>query len=431
MKRESTNTGMRARLAAMFACVAIATSGCLAVGGGNGPAEPSHQVVLDWSGHARTVLQAETGSQDPLVGTRTLAMVHLAIHDAVNAVDRRYQPYAYATLDTQADAEAAAASAAHRVLAGLFPAQAASLDAKLADSLAAVPDGPAETKGVALGQQVAAAVLQRRANDGSAAVVGYAPSTGAGRFQFVPPFDGFIFRPEWRFVTPFALDSVSQFRSGPPPALDSAAYRDAFNEVKATGVLAGSNRSTEQTAYARFWYEDSDIGWNRITRDVVVRKKLSLHDTARLFGLVNIALADAYIAGWDAKFHHDFWRPITAIRAAGTDGNDATAPDLGWVPLLDTPPVQDHPSTHSVAGAAAAFVLAASLGDATEFSLTSSTAEDPAQTRSFRSFSEAANENSDSRVRAGIHFRFAVDAGSEMGKRVGEHAYGSQLRRAH
>lgn len=431
MKRESTNTGMRARLAAMFACVAIGTSGCLAVGGGNGPTEPGPQVVLDWSGHARTVLQAETGSQDPLVGTRTLAMVHLAIHDAVNAVDRQYQPYAYTSMDTQADAEAAAASAAHRVLAGLFPAQAASLDAKLADSLAAVPNGPAETRGVALGQQVAAAILQRRANDGSAAVVGYTPSTGAGRFQFVLPFEGFIFRPEWRFVTPFALSSVSQFRSGPPPALDSAAYRDAFNEVKATGVLAGSNRTAEQTAYARFWYEDSDIGWNRITRDVVARKKLSLHDTARLFGLVNIALADAYIAGWDAKFHHDFWRPITAIRAAGDDGNDATAPDLGWLPLLDTPPVQDHPSTHSVAGAAAAFVLAATLGDATEFSITSSTADDPAQARSFRSFSEAANENSDSRVRAGIHFRFAVDAGSEMGTRVGEHAHGSQLRRAH
>lgn len=430
MKRESRITGLRARLAAMFACVAIGTSGCLMGGGGHGPSDLGPQVVLDWSGHARTVLQAATGSQDPLVGTRTLAMVHLAIHDALNAVDRRYQPYAYTTMDTQADAEAAAAAAAHRVLAGLFPAQAASLDAKLADSLAKVPDGQAETRGIALGQQVAAEILQRRANDGSAAVVDYAPSAGAGRFQFVPPFDGFIFRPEWRFVTPFALTSVSQFRSAPPPALGSAEYRDAFNEVKATGVLAGSNRTAEQTAYARFWYEDSDIGWNRITRDVVVRKKLSLHDSARLFGLVNIALADAYIAGWDAKFHHDFWRPITAIRAAGTDGNDATAPDLGWVPLLDTPPVQDYPSTHSVAGAAAASVLARELGDDTRFSLSSSTAEDPAQVRSFHSFSEAASENSDSRVRAGIHFRFAVDAGSQMGTRVGEQVYGSQLRRA-
>lgn len=429
MKSESRTTGMRAPLAAMFAWVAIGTSGCLAAGGGDTPPGLDPQVVLDWSDHARTVLQAETGSQDPLVGTRSLAMVHLAMHDAVNAVDRQYQPYAHATMDTQADAVAAAATAAHRVLAGLFPAQAASLDARLADSLAAVPDGRAETKGIALGQQVAAEMLQRRADDGSAAVVSYTPAAGAGRFQFVPPFDGVIFRPEWRFVTPFALSSVSQFRAGPPPALDSAEYREAFDEVKATGVLASSKRSAEQTAYARFWYEDSDIGWNRITRDVVVRRKLSLHDTARLFGLVNIALADAYIAGWDAKFHHDFWRPITAIRAAAADGNAATAPDPAWVPLLDTPPVQDFPSTHSVAGAAAAFVLASALGDATEFSIISSTAQDPAQARSFRRFSEAANENSDSRVRAGIHFRFAVDAGAAMGQRVGEQAYNGQLRR--
>lgn len=396
MKIETGNTGMRAPLAAMFAWVAIGTSGCLAAGGGAPPAlDP--QVVHDWSGHARTVLQAETGNQDPLVGTRSLAMVHLAMHDAVNAVDRQYQPYAYATPNAQADAVAAAATAAHRVLAALFPAQAASLDARLADSLAAVPDGSAETKGIALGQQVAAEILQRRANDGSAGTVGYTPGAGAGRFQFVPPFEGVIFRPEWRFVTPFALASASQFRSGPPPALESAEYRNAFDEVKATGVLAGSNRSADQTAYAKFWYEDCDIGWNRITHDVALRRKLPLHDTARLFALVNVALADAYIAGWDSKFHHDFWRPVTAIRAAA---------------------------------AAAAFVLASVLGDDNEFSLTSSTAEVGGQTRSFRRFSEAADENADSRVRAGIHFRFAVDAGTQMGRQVGERAYNGHLRRA-
>jgi len=315
------------------------------------------------------------------------------------------------------------------VLIGLFPAQRPILDTKLVASLAAVPDSTAEAKGIALGQRVATAVLQRRANDGSAATVPYEPSAGAGRFQFVPPFDGVIFRPEWRLVTPFALTSVSQFRSGPPPALGSTAYRDAFIEVKAAGALTGSNRTPEQTAYAKFWYEDSDIGWNSITRDAIVRKKLSLHEAARLFGLVNIALADAYIAGWDAKFHHDYWRPITAIRAAATDGNDATEPDLTWVPLRDTPPVQDHPSTHSVAGAAAASVLAAVLGDATEFSFTSSTADDPQLARTYRRFSEASTENADSRIRAGIHFRFAIDAGLVMGKQVGEQALNSQLRR--
>lgn len=435
MKRDSALVAARTRRAALLTWLAMVASVSLAAGCGGGdaaqgPAAWSPAVVLDWSTHARSALQIETGNQDPLVGTRALAMVHLAMHDAVNAVDRRYQPYAYAARDADADAVAAAASAAHRVLIGLFPSQQAMLDDKLASSLATVPDGSAEARGVALGQLVATAILQRRVNDGSTATVPYEPSAGAGRFQFVPPFDGVIFRPEWRLVTPFALTSVSQFRSGPPPALDSTAYQDAFNEVKAAGVLTGSNRTSEQTAYARFWYEDSDIGWNSITRDAIVRKKLSLHEAARLFGLVNIALADAYIAGWDAKFHHDFWRPITAIRAAATDGNDATVPDLAWVPLLDTPPVQDHPSTHSVAGAAATAVLAAVLGDATEFSFTSSTADDPRLARTYRSFSEASNENSDSRIRAGIHFRFAVDAGLVMGKQVGEQALSSQLRPA-
>jgi PAP2 superfamily len=434
MKHDSTLTAARTRRAVLLSWLAIGASVSLAAGcggddAGQVPSALSPTVVLDWSTHARSALQVETANQDPLVGTRTLAMVHLAMHDAVNAVDRRYQPYAYLARDAEADAVAAAATAAHKVLVGLFPAQQSNLDAKLVTSLAAVPDGDAETKGVALGQLVGNAILQRRANDGSTATVPYAPSAGAGRFQFVPPFDGVIFRAEWRLVTPFALTSVSQFRSGPPPALGSTAYRDAFNEVKAAGVLTGSNRTAEQTAYAKFWYEDSDIGWNSITRDAVVRKKLSLHDAARLFGLLNIALADAYIAGWDAKFHHDYWRPITAIRAAATDGNDATAPDLTWVPLLDTPPVQDHPSTHSVAGAAAAAVLGAVLGDATEFSFTSSTADDPKLARTYRRFSEASNENADSRIRAGIHFRFAVDAGLVMGKQVGDQTLGSQLRR--
>lgn len=431
----TTTPRARTRRAALLAGLAVAASAVLAVGcGGADAADTPHElkptVVLDWSHHARSALKAETGNQDPLIGTRTLALVHLAMHDAVNAVDRRYQPYAYVDRDAQADAVAAAATAAHQVLAGLFPAQAATLDAQLAASLAAVPDGQAESLGVALGQRVGAALLQRRANDGALATLAYTPATGAGRFQFVPPFEGVIFRPEWRLVTPFALSSVSQFRSAPPPALDSTAYRDAFNEVKAAGVLTGSNRTAEQTAYARFWYEDSDIGWNSITRDAVQRKQLSLHEAARLFGLVNIALADAYIAGWDAKFHHDFWRPITAIHAAATDGNDATAPDASWTPLLPTPPVQDHPSTHSVAGAAAATVLAGVLGDATEVSLSSSTADDPGRARTFRSFSEASTENADSRIRAGIHFRFAVDAGLVMGRRVGEQALASQLRRA-
>jgi hypothetical protein len=200
--------------------------------------------------------------------------------------------------------------------------------------------------------------------------------------------------------------------------------------VKAAGILDGSNRTADQTAYAKFWYENSDAGWTRITRDVVARQDLSLHDGARLFALVNMAMADGFIAGWDSKFHYDCWRPFTAIRAGETDGNDGTAPDPTWQPLLPTPPVQDYPSTHSVLGEAAATVLSRVLGDETTFSFTSSTAEDPNLPRTYRRFSVASAENGDSRVRAGIHFRFAVNAGLEMGRAIGGHVVENYLQRS-
>lgn len=404
----------------------LGTAGCMDMGTDAGDelddkAGYSNKVVLDWSAHTMTVLATATGNADPLTGSRTFAMVHLAMHDAVNAVSRQYDPYAFTARDFSAHPVAAAASAAHRVLVNLFPAQAADLDAKLNASLAEVPNGLGETRGVALGDQVANLILQTRANDGSNAIVGYAPGTGPGKYQFVPPFDGFIFRPEGQFITPFAMDEPSQFRVDPPPSLTSDTYRNAYNEVKLAGILNGSNRSTEQSTIAKFWYENSDVTWNNITRDVTARKRLSLHRSARLFALVNMALADAFIGGWDSKYHYDFWRPFTAIRAGETDGNNGTAADATWEPFLVTPPVQDYPSTHSVAGEAAATVLGRVIGDRTTFSVATSSAEDPTQSRTYSRFSSASLENSDSRIRAGIHFRFACDAGREMGDDIGDH----------
>ena len=394
----------------------VSAAGCAGAEGARGS-----RVVLEWSEHTAAAVDAATKGLDPLIGTRTFAMVHVAIHDAVNSVDRRYERYRFASEDPAADPEAAAAAAAHRVLSHLFPAQAADLAAKLSASLAAVPNGDAEMRGVALGERVGDQVLQQRAGDGAGARVPYAPGEGPGKYQFVPPFDGFIAHPEWHLVTPWSLRSASQFRSTPPPPLGSEAYRVEYDEVKLTGSLHGSDRTADQTAYAKFWYENSDTGWNRITRDVVARRSLSLHDGARLFALVNMAMADGFIAGWDSKFHYDRWRPFTAIRAGATDGNDATLPDPAWEPLLPTPPVQDYPSTHSVLGAAAAEALSRVLGDDTTFSFTSSTAEDPALPRTYTRFSAAADENGDSRVRAGIHFRSAVNAGLEMGRAIGRH----------
>ena len=230
-------------------------------------------------------------------------------------------------------------------------------------------------------------------------------------------------------MTPFALQRADQFRSAPPPALGSAAYAAAFDEVKAKGRKGSAARTADETAYAHYWYEFSDIGWNRIGRVAAADRGLGLQSTARLMALVNVAMADGYLAGWDAKYHYDFWRPYTAIRAADFDLNDATTPDAAWEPELATPPVQDYPSTHSVLGAAAAEVLAAVLGDHTTFTMQSPSAIPANSPRTFTSFRQAAAENAASRVMAGIHFRFATKAGLEMGRDVGQWTVAKQLRR--
>jgi len=358
------------------------------------------------------------------------ALVHLAQHDAVNATAPAFDSYAFDGRDMGADPEAAGAAAAHAVLTTTFPAQQPALDATLAAALAAVPDGDAETRGVALGRQAAAAILALRATDGSdTPIVGdYVPRADPGRYQFTAPFD-FAFLPGWRTLRPFALARPDQFRPKPPPALDSKAYADGYAEVKATGQAGSQARTPDQSAYAKFWYEFSELGWNRIARTVAAERSLGLQSTARLFALLNMALSDAYVAGWDAKFHYDFWRPVTAVRAAATDGNPATAPDAAWESAEPTPPVQDYPSTHSALGDAAAEVLASVFGDRTPFTFTSPTADPVNSARSFARFSDAADENAESRVMAGIHFRFSTGAGQDLGRRVGRWTVAHHLRR--
>lgn len=308
------------------------------------------------------------------------------------------------------------------MLAALYPKQKDLVRAALDTTLLDTGVGSAVEQGKRLGAAAAAAVLAKRTDDGANADEAYRPGTRPGSYQFTPGFD-FLAAPHWRAVTPFALRTPDQFRVAPPPALASAEYAAAFNEVKAAGSNAADARRTrEQTQYAAYWYEFSDIGWNRIARVVARDKKQDLWQRARTFALLNAAMADGYIAGWDSKMHYDFWRPVTAIRQADQDGNPATAADASWTPLPTTPPVQDYPSTHSVLGAAAAVVLAHAFGDRVTFTMASPTALPEAPVRSFASFSAAAKENVDSRVRAGIHFRFATDAGLALGERIGEYA---------
>ncbi|HEX7844529.1 MAG TPA: vanadium-dependent haloperoxidase [Chitinophagaceae bacterium] len=396
--------------------------------GDNSVKKLPNTVILEWNEVAYHAFGGPA-YQHSLMAARINAMTHLAMHDAINAVQPVFESYAFDGKDKQADPVAAAASAAHTVLINEIPAKKSFLDSALQKTLATISEGSAKDKGIELGKQAGQSILNDRSNDGSAGdpFGQIPPSTDPGVYQPVPPFN-ILFAPYWKDLKLFGLQSKDQFRSAPYPALNSVAYSTAFNEVKEIGRINSTTRTAEQTSYAKFWYEFSEAGWNRVARVVAANKKLSLVETARLFALIDMAMADAYTAGWDSKIFYNFWRPFTAIRSANNDGNDNTIADQAWEPSEPTPPVQDYPSTHSALGNAAATVLAKLLGDNTSFTMGSVTAVPAGSTRSFASFSQAANENADSRVMAGIHFRFACEAGLQMGNKVGDWIVNNHLK---
>ena len=403
--------------------------------------------VIDWNETAASAgfaagLDNEFGCVDPLHESRIFAMMHAAIHDALNAIDRRSQPYAF---DGQAPAgtspEAAVAAAAHDVLVAVFPQLPSELGLTLAAAvdlveaaytaaLAAIPD-TGKAQGILIGQAAAAAILDLRDADGSDAPFldfTYVPGPNPGDFQFIPGLP-FAAAPGWGKVTPFVLTSSSQYRPKAPYALSSKKYAADFNEVKSLGAADSTTRTAEQTEVALFWVEGSPQGWNRIARIVSVQHGLDLWQNARLFGLLNLASADAYIADFENKYFYEFWRPITAIRAADTDGNPDTVADPTWDSLVGTPPVPEYPSGHSGQGGAMSEVLARFFGDAVSFSTTSTT--QPGVTRSFTSFSAAAEENGNSRIYVGFHFRHAVTEGIKLGGKVGKVAFNHYLQPVH
>jgi hypothetical protein len=387
----------------------------------------SNQVILDWNLVALEAMGGPTYPL-PLVNSRINAMMHIAMHDALNNAMPVYETYAYEGKDPSADPIAAAASAAYEVLVVEFPDQQMMLQGRLAESLSEVKDNHRKKAGIALGKAAAGAILALRAKDGAYEdpIGTVAPSTTPGVYQMVPPFN-FVYAEFWKDMQPFALDNPEQFRSKPYPALSSQQYALDFDEVKKIGQLNSPYRTADETFVAKFWYELSEMGWNKIARIVAEEQNLDLMATARLFALLDIATADAYIAGFNTRFYYNFWRPYTAIRAEN-DGNDLTERDATWLPAELTPPVPDYPSTHSALGNAAATVLAHILGDQISFTFLSTTAVPADQSRSFTSFSQAANENANSRVWAGIHFRSACNAGQTLGNEVGAWVIANKLK---
>lgn len=387
---------------------------------GAAPDNISNAVILTWN---EVAFKAMGGSanEHSLLASRIYALVHAAMHDALNATNPRFKSYAYGEKDLAANPEIAAASAAYHVLKTSLPAQKSYLDSTFQNYLVAMQDNEAKSKGIAIGTEAANAVLNMGHNSNGAQdpIQQPASATKPGDYKLVPPFP-FVFATFWENSKLFSLAKKDQFRPLPPPALNSDTYTAAFNEVKDMGSRNSKTRSADQTFFAKYWYETSETGWNRIARVVAAKQKTGLFTTARMFALLNFAVADAYTAGWDAKLHYNFWRPYTAIREASTDGNSGTNPDVNWEAAEPTPPIQDYPSTHSALGNAAATVLSYFYGDKISFTMSSPSAVPAGASRSFNSFSQAANENALSRVMAGIHFRFSCQAGQELGSKIGK-----------
>jgi hypothetical protein len=384
------------------------------------------------------------------------AMTHVAIHDALNAIKRRSDPYVYDARSRHgASPDAAVAAAARDVLVPVLgqlqapfsqaciDAGVASVESDYAAALDAIPNGRRKERGLAVGRAAAAAVLRLRSGDGSDTTLldfAFPQGTAPGEWIFTPDRP-FAFAPGWRHVTPFVLDDATQFRPGPPYALDTRQYATDLNEVKrlgGDGITTRSARTPEQTEIALFWLESSPLQWNRIARTLSDRRGLDPWQSARLFGLLNMAQADGYIGSFDTKYHYRYWRPVSAIRAADSDGNPDTSPDPTWTPLATTPPIPDYDSAHAVEGGAAAAVFRRFFGtDRIAFrtcSLTlppGGTCDDPAPvSRSYASFTEAAEENGLSRILVGFHFRKAVSAGIDHGRRIGRLAADRYLRPA-
>lgn len=379
-------------------------------------------VVMDWNA-AADVIATDKRLTSPVHG-RALALLHVAMFEAVNSIDRRYAPYKLSLVaDRNTSREAAAASAGHAVLSAFYPEQKATLDLLLARGLDAVSEGPAKQRGIILGRKAAADLIDLRAADFETASDSYRPFTTPGAYVPTAPAVGHDVD---RF-TPWVMTSAAQVRPAPPPALTSATWTRDVNEIRDVGGLKSTTRTAEQTSTARFWFLTGARTYNPIVQQVVSAKRMDLLDCARLYALASMAGLDAYIAVFDAKYTYNFWRPVTAIRNADLSGNAGTQREASWLPLGETPMHPEYPCAHCVTSAAIAAVLRGTVGENVgELTLVSPTA--PGVTRRWTRLSDYSNEVSNARIWAGFHYRFSTEAGKEMGRKIGELTVSTQLR---
>ena len=380
--------------------------------------------VVQWNKELLAIVRTPGAQPATIHPTRSFAIMHAAIYDAVNAIDRSHRAYLVhlSGVPRHASQEAAAAAAAHEVLVALYPTLTSTLDAELQQSLAQIPDGRSKTEGIRVGQTVADRILALRSNDGSSAQpIPYVFGNAPGNYQSTPP--NFPPQPQfthWSRVTPFVLESADQFRPAPPPLLTSDEYSEAFNEIKSVGIVGSTTATADEALRGQFWNGAIQNYWNEITQTASAAHHLTTAENAQLFALLNLSFADGVIAFYDAKYTYNLWRPVTAIRAADADDNPDTVADPNWLPEVGkTAPDPSYPGAHAVISAAGEEVLISFFGrDHREFNVTSEVL--PGVERSFASVSAAAEEATFSRIFAGQHFGFDLTSGQELGREVAD-----------
>ena len=384
----------------------------------------SADAICDWNSKAGEIVVAARMGPPP--ANRAMAIANTAAYEAVNAITKRY-PAGTLKLEAAPDASVdAAIAAAHRTaLAKLLPPRQEAIEAAYQAALAKVADGPAKTSGIAVGEQAAAAILAARADDGAAAAEAYRPQTTAG--VYVPTVIPAV--THWPQRRPWLMSSASQFRPGAPPALTSPLWARDFNEVKALGGKSGSRRTAEQTQIAGFWEATLPAVYNGIVLSIADAPGREITRNARLFAAVSQAADDALLGVFDAKYHYNFWRPVTAIRNGDLDGNDATERDASWTPFIDSPMHPEYPCAHCVVASAIGTVLQAEVGTGPLPALTTTSYLLKGPARNWTRIEDFVQEVANARVYDGVHFRNSTEVGLAMGKKIGELAAAKFLRR--
>lgn len=380
-------------------------------------------VITDWNTKVGDIIvDAKLGAPP---AARTVAIVQTAVYEATNAITKRY-PATALKLEAASGAslDAAVAAANHGTLSKLVPVQQPAIDTAYQAALSKIADGATKTAGIAVGEKAAAAVLAMRADDGAATAENYRPYTTAG--SYVPTV--IPVAPQWPKRKPWLMTGPAQFRPGPPPALNSEVWARDFNEIKEMGGKNSARRTAEQTDIARFWEATLPPIYHGIVRSVANQTGREVTQNARLFAAVTQAADDALIAVFDAKYHYNFWRPVTAIRNADMDGNDATERDAMWTPFIDTPMHPEYPCAHCILGSAIGTILQAEIGSGTTPLLTTNSYTAKGAARSWKRVEDFVQEVADARVYDGVHYRYSTVVGATMGKQVGALAVAKFLR---